>query len=264
VTRLANDDDEADMAGVPERPHEVLRHYLPMFQDRSPVLELGGGRSGLLGLLEERGVKGEWADREEAVALLHGDPAPGPYQGVFCGHLVEHLTPDQVRDLLAGVRRVLAPGGRFVAVTPNPASYRVLSHDFWRDPDHVRLYDLPLLERLCREAGLEVEATGSNPVDHPEPPAEYLVPEPVVHPPLDDLVERAMGKLRASLDRRDRKGRAIERDDPEWAYELAHVVKVLAGRLQETTEALRELRRANDRVMRGLYQSSEIYVVARG
>ena len=159
---------------------------------------------------------------------------------------------------------MLAPGGRFVAVTPNPACYAVLSHDFWRDPTHVRFYDLPLLEFLCRQAGLEVETTGTNPANHPGPPPEYLVPEPVVHPPVDDLVERAMGKLRASLDHRDRKGRVTDHHDPEWAYELAHVVKVLAGRLQETTETLREVRRAHDKLVWGLYQSNETYVVARG
>jgi SAM-dependent methyltransferase len=272
----------------PEHTREVLRHYVPMFRDKGPVLELGCGRGEFLGLLEEAGIKAKGVDSDEgmvdkaraegldvvcgdAVAFLHGDslpggtqdPAPGSYQGVFCAHFIEHLTADQARELLAGVRRVLAPGGRFVAVTPNPACYAVLSHDFWRDPTHVRFYDLPLLEFLCRQAGLEVEETGTNPANHPGPPPEYLVPEPVVHPPVDDLVELAMGKLRASLDHHDRKGRVTGHHDPDWAYELAHVVKVLASRLQETTEALREVRRAHDKLVRGLYQSNETYVVAR-
>jgi hypothetical protein len=151
-----------------------------------------------------------------------------------------------------------------VAVTPNPACYAVLSHDFWRDPTHVRFYDLPLLEFLCRQAGLTIEAAGTNPANHPGPPPEYLVPEPLVHPPVGDLVEQAMGKLRASLDHHDRRGRITDHHDPEWAYELAHVVKVLAGRLQDTTEALREVRMAYDKLVWGLYQSNEIYVVARG
>jgi hypothetical protein len=159
---------------------------------------------------------------------------------------------------------VLAPGGRFVAVTPNPACYAVLSHDFWRDPTHVRFYDLPLLEFLCRQAGLEVEATGTNPANHPGPPPEYLGPEPVVHPPLGDLVEKATSTLRASLGHHHRKGRASDPHDPEWAFQLAHLVKVLADRLQETTETLREVRRAHDKLVWGLYQSNETYVVARG
>jgi hypothetical protein len=73
-----------------------------------------------------------------------------------------------------------------------------------------------------------------------------------------------MDKLRASLDQRDRRGRVDHQHDPEWAYELAHVVKVLADRLQETAETLREVRRAHDKLVWGLYQSNEIYVVARG
>jgi SAM-dependent methyltransferase len=279
VTRLESEQDPS--MGFDEHTREVLRHYVPMFEDKSPVLELGCGRGEFLALLADKGIKAEGVDPDGAVAAaaraggldvtgadpvayLHGEPAPGPYQGVFCDHLVEHLTPDRVGELLAGVRRVLAPGGRFVVVTPNPACYAVLSHDFWRDPTHVRLYDLPLLERLCRQAGLQVESSGTNPANHPGPPPEYLVPEPVVHPPLDDLVERAMGKLRASLEHHDRKGRVSQSHDPEWAYELAHVVKVLSGRLQETTEALREVRRAHDKLVWRLYQSNETYVVARG
>jgi hypothetical protein len=251
----------------PERTREVLRHYVPMFEDKSPVLELSRGQGKFLGLLDEKGIEagGLEIGGDDAIGLLGGESAPGPYQGVFCDHVLEHLTPDQVRELLAGVRRVLAPGGRFVAVIPNPACYPVLSHDFWRDPTHVRLYDLPLLQLLCRQAGLQVEATGSNPANHSGPPPEYLVPEPVVHPPVGNLVEQAMGKLRASLDHSDRKGRVNRHHhDPEWAYELAHVVKVMAGRLQETTEALREVRRAHDKLVWGLYQSNEIYIVARG
>jgi SAM-dependent methyltransferase len=279
VTRLESDDSYLELD--PEHTREVLRRYVPMFEDKSPVLVLGCGRGEFLGLLEDQGIKAYGVDLDEAavaaararafeathgdaLAFLNSEQAPGPFQGVFCDHLVEHLSPEQVRELLAGVRRVLAPGGRFVAVTPNPASYAVLSHQFWRDPTHVRLYDSTLLAWLCRQAGLEVEAVGTRPTDHVGPPAEYLVPEPVVHPPLDDLVERAMGKLRASLGHRDRKGRVTDHHDPAWAYELAHVVKVLAGRLQETTEALREVRRAHDRLVWGLYQSNETYVVARG
>jgi SAM-dependent methyltransferase len=280
VTRVESDY-YSYMEFDPEHTREVLGHYVPLFQDKAPVLELGSGRGEFLGLLAEAGVAATGVDSDEgmvekaraegldvvcadAVAFLHGDPPPGPYQGVFCAHFVEHLTPGQVRELLEGVRRVLAPGGRFVAVTPNPACYAVLSHDFWRDPTHVRFYDLPLLEFLCRQAGLEVERSGTNPVNHPGPPPEYVAPEPVVHPPVEDLIEEATRKIRESLDHHDRRGRASGGHEAQWAFELAHVVKVLAGRLQESTEALRELRRAHDKLVWGLYQSNETYVVARG
>src|SRR6266540_3920907 len=222
----------------PEHTREVLGHYVPLFQDKAPVLELGCGRGEFLGLLAEAGVQAKGVDSDEgmvdkaraegldvvcadAVAFMHADPLPGPYQGVFCAHLVEHLTPSEVHELLAGVRRVLAPGGRFVAVTPNPACY-------------------------------------------PGPPPEYLAPEPVTPPPVQDLIEKATRTVKESLEHRGRRGRAKGGHDPQWAYDLAHVVGVLAARLQETTEALREVRRAHDKLVWGLYQGNETYVVARG
>jgi SAM-dependent methyltransferase len=279
VTRVESDY-YSYMEFDPDHTREVLAHYVPLFQEKAPVLELGCGRGEFLGLLADAGVEAKGVDSDEgmvekaraegldvvcadALAFLHGDPPPGPYQGVFCAHFVEHLTPDQVGELLEGVRRVLAPGGRFVAVTPNPACYAVLSHDFWRDPTHVRFYDLPLLEFLCRKAGLEVERTGTNPANHPGPPPEYLTPEPVVPPPLKGLIDQATRTVSESLDHHDRWGRATGGHEAQWAFELAHIVSVLAARLQETTEALRELRRAHDKLVWGLYQSNETYVVAR-
>jgi len=51
--------------------------------------------------------------------------------------------------------------------------------------------------------------------------------------------------------------------DPSWAFELGHVVSVLGDRLQEATEALRDLRGAYDNLVWGLYQGNETFVVAR-
>jgi SAM-dependent methyltransferase len=264
----------------PEHTREVLRHYLPMFQDKSPVLELGCGRGEFLGLLAEIGVTAKGVDNDhgmveqaradgldvvldDAMAYLHADRAPGPFQGVFCAHFLEHFTPDQVTHLLAGVRRVLAPGGRFVAVTPNPACYAVLTHDFWRDPTHVRFYDLPLLEFFCRQAGLEVEASDTNPANHPGPPPAFQAARPVVHPPLASLVTQAMAKVRPAP-AGGRTGRATATSDADLVYELSHIVRVMAERLQEATEALRDLHQAHDKLVWGMWESNETYVVARG
>ena len=264
----------------PEHTREVLRHYLPMFQDKSPVLELGCGRGEFLGLLAEIGVEAQGIDNDpgmvekaradgldvvldDAMAFLHADPAPGPFQGVFCAHFLEHFTPDQVAGLLAGVRRVLARGGRFVAVTPNPACYAVLTHDFWRDPTHVRFYDVALVEFFCRQAGLEVEASDTNPANHPGPPPAFQAGQPVVHPPLVGLVDQAIEKIKASLGH-GRTDRLAASHEADWVYELSHLVRVLAERLQEATEALRDLHRAHDKLVWGMYEGNETYVVARG
>jgi SAM-dependent methyltransferase len=279
VTRLESDY-YSYMDFDPDHTREVLRHYLPMFQDKSPVLELGCGRGEFLGLLAEIGVEAQGVDNDpgmvekaradgldvvldDAMAFLHADPAPGPFQGVFCAHFLEHFTPDQVAGLLVGVRRVLARGGRFVAVTPNPACYAVLTHDFWRDPTHVRFYDVALVEFFCRQAGLEVEASDTNPANHPGPPPAFQSRRPVVHPPLVGLVDQAMEKIKASLGH-GRTDRPAASQDADWVYELSHLVGVLAERLQEATEALRDLHRAHDKLVWGMYEGNETYVVARG
>ncbi|HZD38986.1 MAG TPA: class I SAM-dependent methyltransferase [Actinomycetes bacterium] len=294
----------AHMGFDPEHQREVLRFYIPMFAEpvdgaperkQGPVLEIGCGRGEFLGLLRDAGIRARGVDidpgmvqtarsqgfdviEDDALRFLHAEPAPGPYQGVFCAHFIEHLTPERVVHFLEGARRVLAPGGRLVAVTPNPACYAVLSHDFWWDPTHVRFYDVALVEFLCRQAGFEVESSGTNPANHPGPPPQYLAGEPVVHPGVGDLVGAAMGKLAAAVEsRRDvdaaRADASVvpveqdppgpERPDPTWAYELAHVVNVLGDRLQETTQALRELRSAYDNLVWGLYQGNETFVMAR-
>jgi SAM-dependent methyltransferase len=291
----------AHMQFDPEHQREVLRFYLPMFAEpadssaegkQGPVLEIGCGRGEFLGLLRGAGIQAQGVDidpgmvqlaraegydviQDDALEFLHADPAPGPYQGVFCAHFIEHLTPEQVVHFLEGARRVLAPGGRLVAVTPNPGCYAVLSHDFWWDPTHVRFYEVALVEFLCRQAGFEVESSGTNPANHPGPPPQYLAGQPVVHPGVGDLVGTAMSKLAATVEPRqsgddadpDASGERVQDGaagpDPTWAYELGHVVNVLGERLQEATEALRELRTAYDNLVWGLYQGNETFVVAR-
>jgi O-antigen chain-terminating methyltransferase len=248
----------AHMAFDPEHTRQVRSHYAPMFEGCGSVLELACGQGEFLGLLAERGAKVFGVDSDEgmaqaaraaghevaladAVEFLHGDPAPGPFEGVFCAHLLEHLVPEQAARMLAGVRRVLAPDGVFVAVVPNPACFAVLTHDFWRDPTHVRFYDIPLIEFLCAEAGLRVEASGANPLDHPGPPPGYEA----------DLVYERPPSLPSSL---------VE----DGAGPLGEVVGELARRLTETQHALRDLERAHRTLVQGMYPPNEVFVMARG
>ena len=262
----------------PEHSREVQRFYLPMLAGRDPVLEIGCGRGEFLGLLREAGTEAEGVDLDEgmtekaradgfnvtqadAIAFLHDDPPPGPYGGVYCAHLLEHLVPDEVVRLMAGVRRVLRPGGRFVAATPNPACYAVLTHDFWRDPTHVRFYDIEVLEFFCRQAGLTVEATGGNPANHPGPPPSFLASEPEVHPGLADAIEAAMRRV-GPVRPPDSPEQPEPAQDLSWAHELGHLLNVVSERLQRTEEAVRNVHRAFENLVLGMYQSNEIYVVA--
>jgi SAM-dependent methyltransferase len=100
----------------------------------------------------------------------------------ICIEVLEHLfSPDgTVRE----VRRVLRPGGKLIASTPNVAYWRLRANlvfgvwnplgdalsieQPWRDP-HIRFFTLGTLRRMLREAGfsaVEVGAHGGCFLDH--------------------------------------------------------------------------------------------------
>jgi hypothetical protein len=250
---------------VPES--DRLRHYLPLLRGRGPVLVLGSDHEELAALLAADGVEatgigpgraGEAA--EAALARLEAEPPPGPFRAVFCARLLEHLQPDRTLRLLAGVRRVLLPEGRLVAVVANPASYAVLAGDAWRDPALARLYDPALLAYLCGRAGFQVEASHANPATGPEVPPWLLGDQPVVHPDLAEAIGSAVEKL--GLEHHEHGRPAGEPHDPSFAYNLAHVLKTVADRLAETQASARGIAVSHQALARALHEPAEVYVVA--
>ena len=87
MTRLESDDCSY-MGSHPVRAHEVLRHCVPMFEDRGPVLELGCGPGEFLhhdrrGRVTEHHHDPEWAYELAHVVKVpaagdNRDPAGGP------------------------------------------------------------------------------------------------------------------------------------------------------------------------------------------
>jgi SAM-dependent methyltransferase len=80
-------------------------------------------------------------------------PAGERFDLAVANQLLEHLTIPEAIETVAGVGRVLAPGGRFAATVPNP------SHPvrYWADATHVTPWPINDLYGLFRESGLEVE-----------------------------------------------------------------------------------------------------------
>jgi hypothetical protein len=261
----------AYMGYDPDNTREGLRHYLPWLT-QSPVMELAPGRGEMLELLRDAGVEAYGVDIDEGMVeqgraaghdvrladALDGlrEAADGSLGGVFSAHFVEHLQPEVVAEVVRESARALAPGGCFVAATPNAGCLSVLGHDFWRDPTHIRFYEPRLLAFYCADAGLEVVETGGNPRNMPGPPPEALAPTTHVDADMrEDMVEA----LKRALDPKG-KGK-VDPGSPEFV--LGHFVSTLMERLQATQEELGALRLSYAHLLDRLYPSNEVYVVAR-
>ena len=166
--------------------HRLDRH-LPLLQGSAPVLDLGCGRGELLLMLRDAGVDavGVEADpalvqaaRRRGLEVIEGDCVEvlGDQQSSHWGavtaiHLMEHLEGAAALSLLHEVRRILRPGGIFLAECPNPRNLRVGASEYWIDPTHRRPLMPETLELFVSAAGLEVEQLGYL---HPFPDEERL------------------------------------------------------------------------------------------
>jgi len=158
--------------GSEEEIRHRLDHHLPVLRDAAPILDLGCGRGALLLLLRDAGVVASGVESDPALAqaarrrgldVEEGDvlealqAQPENSLGAITAiHLLEHLEPARVLDVLREARRALRPGGLFLAECPNPLSIRVGATLFWKDPTHLRPLLPEVLQLFLETSGFEV------------------------------------------------------------------------------------------------------------
>jgi SAM-dependent methyltransferase len=137
------------------------------------ILDIGCATGSLLAHLRERGwettgveisgPQAEYGRRERNLDVrslpLEENRFPDAYfDVVLASHLIEHLNAPAA--LIAEVRRILAPGGRFFVTTPNIAGFQArLFRGRWRSAifDHLYLFSVKTLSRLLEEKGFIIE-----------------------------------------------------------------------------------------------------------
>jgi 2-polyprenyl-3-methyl-5-hydroxy-6-metoxy-1,4-benzoquinol methylase len=157
----------------------AARFFAHMFTVGETVLDIGFGQGYFLEACREAGVRSIGIDRDKQLVLqaqrrgldAHavdvrtlGGVVPARVDGVLASHLVEHLTPPDLSEVLSALAERVRPGGLLVLVTPNFADWQVTSEWFWLDPTHVRPYPPGAIRQLIRPEEWQWDTDGYEPM----------------------------------------------------------------------------------------------------
>lgn len=157
-------DFENRFRGSQEHIKAVQEQYLPYYEGKKNVVDIGCGRGEFLKILKEHNIKAVGIDlygkaidccklndleayQMDAIEYLNGVKA---VDGIFAGQLVEHMTIEQIITLCNTAYEKLEEGCYFIMETPNPTSLAIYTHAFYMDPSHVKPVH-PLTLQYCAE-----------------------------------------------------------------------------------------------------------------
>jgi 2-polyprenyl-3-methyl-5-hydroxy-6-metoxy-1,4-benzoquinol methylase len=160
---------EAEFRGSRDELLDRYRGLAAELTGCAPVLDVGCGRGEFLELLAEievdaRGIeidtrlvefakaRGLKVDQADGIEWLAGE-VDRSLGGLVTIQVVEHLSAQQVADLVKLAADKLRPGGKAIIETVNPQSLYVFAHSFYVDPSHVHPVHPGYLAFLFREAG---------------------------------------------------------------------------------------------------------------
>lgn len=146
--------------GSRENIKEKLKVYLPFIKplhQKYPegiVLDIGCGRGEFIELMQDEQIDSKGIDIDEkmleaglilGLEMQRGDGLTylrsmknDSAIAITAFHVIEHISFDQLQDIVSEALRVLKPGGIIILETPNPENIRVSSESFYLDPSHLK------------------------------------------------------------------------------------------------------------------------------
>lgn len=166
---------EERFRGSRENIKEKLKIYLPFIRPlhqkypKGIVVDIGCGRGEFIELMQDEQINAKGIDLDEGMLeaglslgldMERGDGLSflrtmedDSAIAVTAFHVVEHISFDELQDLINEVLRVLKPGGLIILETPNPENIRVSSETFYLDPTHLRPIPSGLLSFITEYYG---------------------------------------------------------------------------------------------------------------
>ncbi len=155
--------------GSDDQTYQIAMHLSQYFTGRQMILDIGCGQGSMLRALREKGVDaiGIEGDPELVAKLvadgftvyegwlpeaLNGINLPS-FDGVFMGHIIEHLLPSQAEKIFEWIYSRIEDGGTILLQTPDFTNPYVSSFNFWLDSTHIRPYPIELMKEMLKAAG---------------------------------------------------------------------------------------------------------------
>jgi 2-polyprenyl-3-methyl-5-hydroxy-6-metoxy-1,4-benzoquinol methylase len=155
--------------GSEEYVKRSQQFYVERFRGCRNVLDIGCGRGEFLELMAAAGIPARGIDLSEEFAVLARSKglaagradvfdflpslADQSLDGVFCAHVIEHLPPERLPELIQLCAAKLCRDGVLAVETPNPECLAVFATHFYVDPTHTRPAPASLLVFYLEEHG---------------------------------------------------------------------------------------------------------------
>jgi O-antigen chain-terminating methyltransferase len=168
--------------GNEEEVTKQQSRFLPYFQGKAKVLDLGCGRGEFLEICRDNGIDAQGVDLNEQMVEICQDKGlecckgdileilakkpDNSLGGIFSSQVIEHLSPEHIKKLIELAYFKLAPGGTIVLETINPASVFALVQIYFLDLSHQKPVHPQALKFLLESSGFEdVEIKYSDPLE---------------------------------------------------------------------------------------------------